>query len=289
MAIPTLADDLRQRREQADQDLRQRRWPADEDFVQPRIKLSRLVFRGQTMLPLSELRLIAKSLTEQSYSDSELLEELPESIRDAWQQRGYFKVIVGDPLVRQLTSAHGEQRVAVSISVDAQQLYKLGRIGYAHNSAFSSAELRSFFPIEDGDSFDTHKLQEGIETMRKAYALKGFLYLAPIPEFDIDELHSTLTVTLELDEGKQFRLGQITVHGMDPALAERLLHESGLEAGTIFDPWLVSKFFERNRGILPADADPFRDTVSRFDQATGIVDLTIDVFQCSQLNELNPH
>jgi outer membrane protein assembly factor BamA len=277
MAIPTLADELRQRIEPADQ-------PA-----QPHIKLSRLIFRGQTTLPPSELRLIAKSLTEKSYSDSELLEELPERIRDAWQHRGYFKVVVGEPLVRQLAAPPGEQRVAVSISVDAEQLYKLGRIAYAHNTAFSYEVLRSFFPIEDGDTFDTHKLQEGIEALRKAYAVKGFINMTPIPEFDIDELHSTLTVTLELAEGKQFRLGQMTVHGMDPALAAKLLHESGLQAGAFFDFSLVRTFFERNRDILPADADPFRDTVSRYDETNGTVDLTIDVFQCSQLNELNPH
>ncbi len=278
MAIPTLAEDIRQRGE-----------PADQGSVQPRIKLSRLIFRGQTTLPPSELRLIARSLTEQSYSDPEWLEELRERIRDAWQHRGYFEVVVGDPLVRQLPAAPGEQRAAVSISVDAQQLYKLRRIAYVHNTAFSSAELRSFFPIEDGDTVDTYELQQGIETMRKAYAEKGFINMTAIPEFDIDDVHSTLTVTLDLDEGKQFRFGQITVHGMDPALAEKLLHESGVEKGTIFDPALVSRFFERNRDMLPADAEPFRDTVPLMDETNGTVDLIIDVFQCSQLNELNGH
>jgi len=177
----------------------------------------------------------------------------------------------------------------VSISVDAQQLYKLGRIAYANNTAFSHAELRSFFPIEDGDTFDTHKLQQGLEAMRNAYGVKGFINMAPIPKFDIDDYHGTLTLTVDLDEGKQFRLGQITVHGMDPALAEKLLHESGVQAGAFFDFSLVRRFFERNRDILPGDAEPFRDTVRLLDEMNGTVDLTIDVFRCSQLNELNPN
>ena len=278
MAIPTLAEDLRKRRE-----------PADQGSVQPYIELSSLDFRGQTMLPPEELRVIAESLMEKSYSDPQWPEELQQRVRDAWQHRGYFKVVVGDPLVRQLPAAPGEQRAAVTISVDAQQLYKLGRIGYAYNTAFSSGELRSFFHIEDGESFDTHKLQEGIETMRKAYAVKGFINMVAIPVLDIDELHSTLTVTLDLAQGKQFRFGQITVHGMDPALAEKLLHESGLETGAIFDPALVNRFFERNRDILPADAEPFKDTERLMDEMKGTVDMIIDVFQCSQVNELNPH
>jgi outer membrane protein assembly factor BamA len=115
--------------------------------------------------------------------------------------------------------------------------------------------------------------------------MRGFVNITPVPRFNIDELHTTGTLALELDEGKQFRFGQIKVLGLDSALAEKLLHESGLEPGRIFDTSLVSKFFARNRDILPADASPFEDTERQLDERNGTVDIAIDVRGCPQLPE----
>ena len=279
--FPTLAQDIHQRVEESETQEQE----SGRESAPRQLRIVRLIFRGQTALPPEELREIAKSLKEGRYTDSpEWREELRERIRDAWQHRGYFKAVVEELLVRQLAGTPLEKRFAVNMSVDAGQLYRLERIAFVHSTEFSAGELRSFFAIEDGDIFDTHKIQQGIEKMRKAYAMKGFVNFTVVPSFEIDQLHATAALTLELDEGKQLHFGQIKVLGMDPVLAKKLLHESGLEPGRIFDFSLMSKFFERNRQILPADASPFDDTESRIDEK-GTVDITIDVRGCLLLPE----
>ena len=282
LPIPSLAQDIHQRNEESEM-LEEESGRAS---AQPQAKLAKLIFRGQTALPLEQLKEIAKSLRERSYTDNpQWLDELLERIRDAWQHRGYFMAVVRDPLVRQLRGNHSEQRFAVIVPVDAGQLYHLERIASVHSTEFSSRELHSFFPIRDGDIFDTHKMQQGLEKMREAYGMKGFINMVAVPSFSFDERHAAVTMTLELDEGKQFRFGQIKVLGIDPLLAEKRLNESGLEPGRIFDTSLLGKFVAHNRDILPADAMPSGDTKRRIDEGTGTVDITMDVRGCPPLPE----
>ncbi len=246
----------------------------------------RLVFRGQTGLRPDELANIARLLKERTYDDDpRWLEELAARIQDAFQQRGYFRPLVEDPRYRQLAGTPMEKRFAVNMSVDAGVRYRLNRIDIRNGSQFSHGELRAFLPIYDGDIFDTHAIQRGLENLRRAYGRKGFVNFSLIPSFDMDERQALITLILDFEEGRQFQLGQVKILGLDPALAQRLLHESGLERGNVFDTSLLEKFFERNKLILPRDAAPDNDTQRHIDEQAGTVDITMDFRRCPQLPE----
>ncbi len=273
LPIPSLAQDLEQRQEEA-----QAQQP------EPHIKLVRLVFRGQTGLPRQELAQIARSLKDRTYDDnSSWLEELAVRIQDAFQQRGYFKPFVEYPRPRQLLGSRTERRFAVNVLVDAGNRYRLNRIDIRNGTQFAYAEARAFFHIHDGDIFDTHAIQQGIEDMRKAYQTRGFLNFASVPSLVIDEDRAFINLLLDLEEGQQFRLGHVKILGLDPLISQKLLHESGLEPGNIFDASRLDEFFRRNKLILPRDAAPEEDTERVMDEQTGTVVLTMDFRTCPRL------
>lgn len=277
LPIPSLAQDIEQRREEA-------RRQGQAEAAEPHIKLVKLTFRGQTALPPEELNEIAKSLTERMYNDnSGWPQELQERVLDAWQHRGYFKIVAETPEVMQVAGLPPEKRFAVSVSVDSGRLYRLNKIEIVHSTQFSPGELRGSFPIQDGSIFDTHAIQQGMEDLRKAYGTRGFINSTAIPSTAVDEVHGLITLDLEMEEGKRFRFGEIKVLGFDPLVAQKLLHESGLETGNIYDPSLVSTFFERNRKVLPGDAEAIGDTERRIDEQAGTVSITMDFRGCPQL------
>jgi outer membrane protein assembly factor BamA len=280
LPIPTLAQDIEQRRADAE-----RREPSNQETPQTHIKLVSLDFRGQTALAPEELTQIARALEAHTYvDDPRWLEELAARIQDAFQQRGFFKSLVEEPRSRQLAGTPIERRFAVSMSVDAGARYRLNRIDFRNSTQFSYDKLRAFLPIYDGDLFDTHAIQGGLENLRKAYGVKGFLNFSMVPSFNIDEPHALITLILDLAEDKPFRLGQVKILGFSPALAQKLLQDSGLAPGAIFDASLVDKFFESNKLILPKDADPVEDTHRLINEGTGTVDITMNFRMCPVLS-----
>jgi outer membrane protein assembly factor BamA len=275
LPIPTLAQELRQMR-------------AETEASEPpkrRIIVQRLVFKGSPALAPSDKRLISASMMKRSFIDNqyEWTDELQERIRDQWQQRGYFKAVVRDPVVRTIAERPMEKRVAVTVQVNAGSRYRLGAIDFRNGTQFSPRELRQLVALRRGDVFDTHRIQKGLEDLRKRYGSRGFINLAGVPSFQIDEKRSLITLILDLDEGKQFRFGQIKILGLDPKLSETLLAESGMQPGRFLDFTLIDKFFLKNRRILPKDANVADDMQWVIDEQDGSVQVTLDFRGCPEL------
>lgn len=278
LPIPSLAQDIEMRREEA-------RAKERQELPKPHIKVTELTFRGQVAVPPDQLGQIAQSLTEHRYEDdSEWPEELLARITDAWQHLGYLKAAVADPRVRQLDEGTPlEKRVAVSVAVDAGRVYRLDRMTFANGIQFSADELRASFPIQDGDVLDTHALQQGLENVRKAYGARGFINSLIMPSFDINEPYGLVKLSFNIDEGKQFRFGEVKVLGLNPDLAQDLLRRSGLKRENVFESTLLEKFFKDNAVLLPKDAISFDDTQRRINEEQATVDITMDFSGCPQL------
>lgn len=278
--IPSLAQDIEMRREDA-------RKSQHQESPELHIKVTKLTFRGQTAIPPDQVKQITQSLTERTYNDdSQWLRELSARIKDAWQHLGYFKFAAEDPRTLQLAETPLEKRIALSVTVDAGRLYRLDKMTFAGGTQFSPGEVRAFFPIQDGDVFDTHALQQGLENLRRAYGARGFINFTAVPSFAIDDSHGLIALNLDFDEGKQFHFGEVKVLGVNQGLAQALLRQSGLERGNIFNWALLEKFSKDNVLVLPKDAGRLEDVTQRSvneEQAT--IDLTMDFRGCPQVPE----
>jgi outer membrane protein assembly factor BamA len=251
------------------------------------MKVARVIFVGTPALPLPVQDQIAKSLTEHDYDDDqEGLNDLLERTRDAWQAQGYFKVGIELSGVQTLEESPERRTVAITVKIDAGKQYRLEEIQFAGGALpsssqphpgedlFSPEQLRAFFPINTGEIFDTHKLQTGTEQLRKAYGKKGYINFAAIPTFNINETNDSISLIVELDEGKQFHIDRVQVLGTDPQTAQALINRSGLTPGSVFD-------FSRLEDLkLSTNFKPERDIRRTLDEKRGTIDLTIDLRDC---------
>lgn len=251
-------------------------------FQVPHIKLDAITFSGRTAVSLEELNAISGSLTERTYrDDSHWIEELRDRITDAWQHLGYLRVQIGDIRAESRAATGSETHFTVTAVVDAGQIYSLKEIGFGNASQFSASELRAMFPIADGELVDTHKLQEGMTGLRKAYGAKGFINITVVPAYTVDEANATVALDLDLSEGKQYTLSGIRILGLPPDTAQNLLQKSGLERGKIFSPQLLENFFEQSRSLLPQGANPLDDVQKSLDDQRATIDVTLDFSSCS--------
>lgn len=259
------------------------------------LKVARLIFVGEPALPLSKQDQIAKSLSSQDRNDDgEAQEELVDRLRDAWQQQGYFRAEVKLSGIQVLSEDADSKTVAITVNVAAGKQYRLDEIRFTtdvYNSGnrsvplappevggqFSANELRKFVPMNEGDLLDTHKIQVGIEELRKAYGARGFINMSVVPTFELDEKNNRVALNLEIEEGRQYRIGNIKLRGLDPLISGPLLQSFGLVGGNVFNATRLDDFYRAIPGVLP-EAFSAEDLVERrLDDKNGTIDLLMSV------------
>jgi outer membrane protein assembly factor BamA len=251
------------------------------------MKVARVIFVGDAALPLPVQDEIAQSLREHDYNDTKQgLDELLERVRDAWQHRGYFTVKVGPSDSQTLHEDSESRTVAITVNVAAGKQYRLEEIDFGNptggpprlpnplvpdDQRATDEQLRAFFPHHQGDIFDTHKIQKGLEELRKAYGAYGFINFTVVPSTKIDDASGLITLFLDIEEGKQFRIGNVEVIGMDSEVFRKLLLDSGLVRGRIFN----ASAFE-SIGVLGAEVNVER----RIHQDDSTIDLLFRIRSC---------
>ena len=228
-------------------------------------------FEGVITLAVTDQNEIASKLmaeVEENTPDR-WLHEMEEKVQAEWQHYGFFKVRVTAES-RELGSDSGVKDVALTFQIDEGKQYRLGEMRFRNSTQFSDVQLRQLFPISQGEIFDTQKIGEGLEAVRKAYGAVGFINFYMLPESTVDEQNALVSVDFDSDEGKQFHFGKVEILGLDQELAQQLLREYKLEPGDVFDL----------KKIEELKADPhFReeDQVERWlDEKSGTVCFVVD-------------
>lgn len=268
----------------------------------PKIKVGDIRFKGNKHVSRRELRAAMKNLhpigipksifLENIFArtfDASKLEEDAERVRIAYREHGYFKVVVEDPKT-DLRDKNGGLRIPfvqkgggkvmdITMAVEEGEKYKLKEIKFKGNKAIlNTALLRSVFPIKDGDTFDTGKIQKGLENMRKAYGEIGYINFTSVPETIIDEEHKMLTLDVDVDEGKPFFVRRIEIQGNTTTRDKVIRRDLLVQEGQVFNSRLWELSVLRLNQLNYFDAlKPEEDTERKIDEKNASVDLTVKV------------
>jgi outer membrane protein assembly factor BamA len=246
----------------------------------PEISIAEVTFSGFLQMPISDQDQIAASIKQQTFGTSldGVTDEAVERVKAGWQDRGYFRVQVSGT-ERTLTSSPAIQRIAFSFDVEEGLQYSLGEITFKNNKVISdAAALRSLFPISDGDIFSREKIATGLEALRWAYGDKGYINFTSVPDTKFDDEKRLVTLAMDLDEGKQFRIGDFNVVGLDELTRQELLKDFPLKRGQVYDYGLFKSFILRHPSIS-APNDP-NHIYRRLDERAGTVAITLDARPC---------
>jgi outer membrane protein insertion porin family len=242
----------------------------------PEISISNVSFSGYLQMPVAEQNRIAASITQRTYSGSldGVKGEAEERLRAEWMNRGYFKVQLNSDAHVLSSNAAGE-RLALSVHVDEGPRYRLVQITFRNNKAVANLKvLRALFPIEDGDIFSREKVAKGLENLRRAYGQLGYINFTSVPDTTFNDDNQTISLAVDLDEGKQFYVRSIDIVGADRAL----LKDLPLKPGQIYNVQLVERFLYKH---LPGAVvhDPNIQKLA-LDERAGRVAITLDFRGC---------
>ena len=273
----------------------------------PKVKVGKIKFEGNKNVSTRTLRYAMKNLRpigvphsiflENIFArtyDATKLDEDTERVRNEYQNRGYFKVIVNEPKTQIHDTGHAGghvpllqskagKSVDITMPIEEGERYTLGGITFKNNKAVSSQKaLRTLFPIKDGDIFSKEKVAKGLENLRKAYGEQGYINFTSIPETRFDDEKKQIFLDIDVDEGKQFYVRRIEFQGNTTTRDKVIRREVALEEGNIYNSrlWELSLLRLNQLGyfdqLKPEDPNI---TVRQLDEKNGLVDLTLKVHE----------
>ncbi len=224
----------------------------------PKVEVGKIQFTGNQHISALQLRRAMKNLRPIGIPRSILLENLfprtfdatkleedAERVRQAYRDRGYFKANVGEPTTR-IRNEGGlslftfrpkkGKRIDIRMPIEEGDRYRLAGITFSGNKAVTNVRaMRAQFAMKDGDWFDFTLVGKGLENLRKAYGHLGFINFVGNPTPTIDEAKKTVSLNIDIDEGKPFLVSKIEFQGNTVTRDFVIRRELLLEEGQVYD------------------------------------------------------
>ena len=267
----------------------------------PTVKVGKIAFDGNYNLTSRELRyamvnsrpigiphsIILENLFARTF-DASKLDEDTERVRQAYQDKGYFKAETSEAQTHvrdegglnwfTLRPATGK-RIDILMPVEEGDRYKLGSITFTGVTAEWNAKgLRGVFTQKDGEWFDSNLFRKGLKELQKAYGSRGYINMvaSPIPHFD--EAKKQINWTIDISQDKQFIVSRIEFSGNSVTRDKVIRRELLLEEGQVYsqERWDISDQRLNQLGYFD-NLKTEDDTETHPNQDDGTVDLLLKV------------
>jgi outer membrane protein insertion porin family len=227
----------------------------------PTVKVGKIAFQGNNSLSDRTLRGAMKNLKPIGIPHSIILENLfartfdaskldedTERVRQAYRDRGYFKAQTSEPTTHvrdagglnpfTLRPSKGK-RIDILMPVEEGERYKLAAITFTGNAHVPNVKaLRAVFTEKDGDWFNATQFSKGLDNLRKQYGALGYINMVGNPVPKIDDANKTITLNIDIDEGKPFYVSRIEFQGNTITRDKVIRRELLLEEGHIYNSQL---------------------------------------------------
>ncbi len=188
-----------------------------------------------------------------TYDRQKLDEDLEVGIRGLYQDHGYFKVLVKDPILKtedvnksgipgpwpMVGARHGKE-TNITIPIEEGDVYRMGKLTFRSSDpdqglVFKADAMRTLFPLHEGDILSADKIRKGLDLYRKLYGGYGYIDFTPTPETEVDETKKVVNMSMVFDQQKQFFVRRIEFTGNTTTRDKVIRRELLIDEGQVFD------------------------------------------------------
>jgi outer membrane protein insertion porin family len=209
----------------------------------------------QIPLYITEINVMHKT-----YDRDKLNEDLEVGVRGLYQDNGYFRVLVKEPILENLDTRNNRlgmplpvmgksngKAVNITIPIEEGPRFHMGTLKIVSADPDKALSLKvdalkSAFPVKQGDIFNVSKLRKAMKDYTSIYGEYGFIDFTPEPDFDIDEPGKIINLTLKFDEQKQYYVRRIDFSGNTTTRDKVIRRELLIDEGQLFNKraWEIS-------------------------------------------------
>src|SRR5215467_14032354 len=231
----------------------------------PRVKVGKIAFTGNHAFSDRKLlramrhdrpyalplRFTEINVFSKTYDRDKLNEDLEVGIRGLYQDNGYFRALVKEPVVETVDTvghrlgvplsgeSHGKA-ANITIPIEEGPRYHMGALKIVSADPDQALSLKvdalkAVFPLKLGDILNVSKLRKALKDYADLYGEYGFIDFTPEPEFDADDRNKIINVTLKFDEQKQYYVRRIDFSGNTTTRDKVIRRELLLDEGQLFN------------------------------------------------------
>ena len=242
--------------------------------------VNRITFEGNQRIDDETLGALVQSQSRRVFNPS-TAEADAGRLTEAYSQQGRIAARVQPKVIRR-----SDNRVDLVFEVFEGGVSEVERIGFVGNQVFSDRRLRRvldtkqaglFRALVQSDTFIEDRIQFDQQVLRDFYQSRGYVdFRTTGVNTELSEERDAFFITFNVEEGQQFRFGEVTVSSdmaeVDPLVFEEALR---LSAGRVYSPTAVETEISRLERLAIREGLNFvrvEPRVTRNDR-----DLTLDV------------
>jgi outer membrane translocation and assembly module TamA len=163
--------------------------------TQPQVTIGHIAIVDTPGISQDELNQIADEVEGKTCTADKSAQCIGERVRNAFQERGYFKASVLEPRVKPSTRAG---KVEANVVVDPGALYRVAKFELGGKPIFSPSELAPSITVHTGTIFNIREVRETMENLRHYYVSRGYSKISMIADTQVDEQTHELSITLDI-------------------------------------------------------------------------------------------
>jgi outer membrane protein assembly factor BamA len=201
------------------------------------LRIERLEFSDTSLLASKAVQQHLSEILGKPYSRMTIDLFLTEAIRPVYLKQGYLHAKLGPPEIR-LTGNPPQklpQQIPVFVPITPGAVYHWKGARWTGNVAISEFTLNHLLVLKSGDIADGMHIEAAWERVREEFGHNGYLdaKLDPTPAYD--ESAHTVSYSVSIQEGPQYRFGKMVLTGLSPAAERKLQAAWPMALGDLFD------------------------------------------------------
>jgi outer membrane protein insertion porin family len=191
------------------------------------------------------------NVMSKTYDHDKLIEDIEVGIKGLYQDNGYFRVVVLDPVIQNVDTKGWRygipfagrtegKAVNITIPIEEGDQYRMGTLKIVSSDPDKALSLKvdalkAAFPLKQGDIFSSAKIRKAMETYTSIYGQYGFIDFVPQPDTDINNQTKIIDITMRFDEGKQYYVRRIDFTGNTTTRDKVIRRELLIDEGQLFN------------------------------------------------------
>jgi outer membrane protein insertion porin family len=217
--------------------------PAGEGNVQQfriegaALRIEKLEFSDTSLLASKAVQQHLSEILGKPYSRMTIDLFLTEAIRPVYLKQGYLRAKLGPPEIRLMGNPAQKlpQQIPVFVPITPGAVYHWKGARWTGNVAISEFTLNGLLGLKAGDIADGMQIEASWDRVREEFSHNGYLdaKLDPTPAYD--ESARTVSYSVSIQEGPQYRFGKMVLTGLSPAAERKLQAAWPIAPGDLFD------------------------------------------------------
>ncbi|MFA5515956.1 MAG: outer membrane protein assembly factor BamA [Desulfuromonadales bacterium] len=207
-----------------------------------------------------------------------------QAIRNAYVEEGYYAAAIEPQVV-----INEQNEATVTFRIQEGEKVYIRNIKFEGNEVFTDKELRKFMETKERwmfswltgrGAFNEQILENDLEIIADQYYDQGYVQVkVRQPRIDLGEDKETMDILIEIDEGRQFRVGELNVQGDLVVDSEEILALVKLAPSEVFSRRLLRESvlavngLYANQGYAYVNVSP----LTRIEPEKRVVNLVLDI------------